>query len=290
MNRPFGLSNAALEKRLAVKDSEGWLPRGYIDGLQISNDTTDATNDIVISPGVCRSTVSIVDGTSSTLARDQRDIEIPVTLIKQLDVAWAPGMYDDDGSSGGGRSGGRSSSSVSDTTWHYFAIAKPGAPADILIHDSTALDAEMQKIGSYTACRRLGSITRESGVLIQFAQNGDEFLRNGSYPEISNTAPGTTNAVTLILAGAPGGIIVTAILSFQQVAAGITRFSALVQADEAPTSTNYLPNAGGAANSSERIHVRTNTSRQIRYRQGASAAISVGTDGWIDQREKNAYQ
>src|ERR1700754_1262771 len=107
MNAPLRLPNSAIEKALALRYAQGSLPRGWIDGLTLSNDGTDATNDIGIASGSARSTSRIVDGAVSTLTRDQCDIDLPVAIIKQLDVAWAPENYDPDGFGGGDRSGGR---------------------------------------------------------------------------------------------------------------------------------------------------------------------------------------
>lgn len=53
--------------------------RDFIAGLTIANDTTDANNDLVIQPGICR------DRT------DLEDMELTSQLIKQLDASWAVG-------------------------------------------------------------------------------------------------------------------------------------------------------------------------------------------------------
>lgn len=56
------------------------VPRGYIDGLILSNNATDAAHDIDIAPGI---------------ARDQgnaANMDISATLTKQIDAPWAVGL------------------------------------------------------------------------------------------------------------------------------------------------------------------------------------------------------
>src|SRR5581483_6793069 len=112
--------------RVLENGRHGVLPRGYIDGLTIANDTTDAVNDISVAPGCCRSTVNMAfsfDNAPSTLTRHQRDIEFSRTMIKQLDVSWAP-----ENAGRSDRSGGRSSAAIANGTWHVFAIGGSGLP------------------------------------------------------------------------------------------------------------------------------------------------------------------
>lgn len=293
MNGPFGLPGGGSIQRYEAREVLGYLPRGWIDGLTLSNDTTDATNDVGIAAGTARSTARIVDGTASTLTRDQMDLELPVGIIKQIDTAWAPENYDPDGYPGSsdatGRSGGRSSSALSNTTWHYLLVGGGGLQTDVLIHDSatqSSILAEMQKIGGYTAYRWLGPIIRSSGAILAFFQNDDEFLWKDTVVEINNTAPGGTTGNTLTLTGVPTGIIATALLNQNTGGATQVRFSALSQTDVAPSGTNALTNA--AQNAPGQIRVRTNASAQIRYRLNVNAAISIGTEGFVISRGRNS--
>jgi hypothetical protein len=297
MNRHFALPNAAAEKRFLRKEAEGlWLPRGWIDGLTLSNDTTDATNDVVIAPGVCRSTVRLVDGVPSTLARDQVDIEIPVSIIKQLDVAWAPENYDPQGYSGGGRSGGRSASSLTDTTWHAYAIDCPGQQPDIMFHDSATQSSVLSALPSgYTAYRRIGPLLRSTSIRA-FTQYGDEFLLASPVLDVNASNPGTS-AVTAALT-CPTGIAVKAIINASLFgttsSTQIAYLSALSATDLAPSFTvaplgqvSTVISVNNLLTDSSQMEIWTNTSAQIRYRLSASAAadgIRIATCGWIDQR------
>jgi hypothetical protein len=52
--RPVRRTKLRPLKRYEAREALGYLPRGWIDGLTLSNDTTDATNDIGIAAGCAR--------------------------------------------------------------------------------------------------------------------------------------------------------------------------------------------------------------------------------------------
>lgn len=300
MNAPFNIPGSGPVRRFEEKESVGFLPRGWIDGLILSNDTTDATNDISIAAGSARSTVRIVDGSPSTLTRDQMDIELPVSIIKQADVAFAPENYDPEGYSGGGRSGGRSSSSLADGSWHYFLVGGGGLQPDVMIHDSvtqTSVLAEMQKIGAYSAYRHIGSLVRVGGALQAFTQYNSQFLLTTPVWDINHTSD-HTSAQTGTLASVPTGVAVEAILSVgvadnNQTGAG-TYVSALTQAASSPTNSG-VPGVTCNGFSSTvyswrgNIRVQTNASAQIRY-QATNAAVDTQmmTFGWVHPRGRDS--
>jgi len=295
MNRPFGLPNRSSERVLDERIAQGWLPRGWIDGLTIANDTTDATNDISISPGVCRSTVnkayvSAYTQGYSTEARHQRDIEIPATIIKQLDVAWAPAVP-----GGGGRSGGRTNGAISNTTWHVYAVGGGGMRDDVMLCDSVAQATVLAALpGGYTAYRRIASVIRSSGAILGFVQAGDRFDLKDSVLNHNNTLA-DSNAFSLALT-VPNGIVVDAILNVGLAHVGGSAaqilISALSQTDEAASTTNATVCTNGNSTFIGSAVVRTNTSGQIRVRGAASAGIAnagvqVRTRGWFDHRGKD---
>lgn len=302
MNRHRGLPHSALDKRFEKLHARGNLPRGYIDGLILSNDTTDATNDIAIAAGSARSTVNIIDGVASTLTRDQMDLDLPVGIIKQLDVAWAPENYDEDGYSGGDRSGGRSASAISNTTWHTYAIGGPGVPTDVMFHDSATQSSVLAALpGGYTAARRGGSVVRAGGTILGFIQRGgDKFILTTPVLDISATNPGTS-AVTRTLSSIPTGVIVEAIVnaSMRSLTSGsiVVYLSSLETANIAPShsvaplgSMDTTNTAAVDTTAASQHRIFTNTSAQIRSRLSASGAndvLRIATIGWVDTRERD---
>jgi hypothetical protein len=286
--------------RFEIRERQGWLPRGWIDGLTLSNDTTDATNDVGIAAGSAKSTVRIVDGTASTATQDQIDLELPVSIIKQIDTAYAPENYDPSiwpPQAGGDRSGGRSTSTLSNTTWHALLAGGGGLQPDVFFHDSitqSSVLAEMLKIGGYTAYRRIGSVLRESATIVAFTQYGDFFQRTGLAADVSAANPGTS-AVTRTVS-VPIGVIVEADVYLGMATGGTGSnilLSALSATDIAPTnSIADLSNPTGIASTTGgRKRVMTNTSGQIRSRISNSAAdvtLVINTRGWADQRDRNS--
>lgn len=297
MNPAFRLPRSAIEKRVSRQFAQGFLPRGWIDGLIMSNDSTDATNDIVISPGVCRSTANFVDGAFSTLARDQMDMEIPVSIIKQLDVAWAPDNYDPDMSppqSSGGRSGGRSSSSISNKTWHVFVIGSPSQQPDILLHD--AVDPSAVLPSDYCAYRLIGSVIRVAGAILAFKQFGDEFML--ATPTLDfNTALslGVADTITLTV---PAGVSVKALLNvYTQLSTSSSRVhffhpsltSAVASASDVPLASvqafgSGLTQTGVGA----QVEVRTDTAASIKAISNSAPTTRIATLGWMHSRGRDA--
>lgn len=285
MHGPFGIAGSGPIHRWEAREALGFLPRGWIDGLVCSNDGTDATNDIAISAGACRSTSNIVRGEISTRTRDQLDLEIPVSIIKQLDVPFAPENYDPEGFSGGGRSGGRSSSSLADGTWHLFVIGGPDVPSDILFHDGVSPAAVLPT--EYTAWRMIWSIIRSTSIR-PFTQFQDRCLLKTPPLNLNTSTPGTNRAAADVTV--PVGIRVMGLFN---VATANNRiyFAATDSTDSAAaSSTAPMASAGceTVSNHHAQIEVLTDTSGQIAYRSDANDVVRIVTLGWIHPRGRNA--
>jgi hypothetical protein len=294
VNRPLGLPGSGPIQRFERREALGFLPRGYIDGLTLSNDGTDATNDIGVAAGVCRSTVNVVNGAASTLGRDQMDLELPAGIIKQLDVAFAPENYDPEGYSGGDRSGGRSSSALANGTWHPFLVGGPGLQTDVMFHDSitqSSVLAEMQKIGGYTAYRRIGSVIRSAGAILLFFQYGDDFwLKTSNFD--ANTSSQSTTRVNYPLT-APTGLVLRARISIYMTNSNAGATLVVTNpnlTDTSPTfSTGLLTMISGANGQGVDLEIPTDTSAQISARASASGTtFTIYTRGWNDPRGKDS--
>lgn len=261
----------------------GRLPRGYIDGCTLSNNATDATNDINIAAGVCRDSSNSVD------------ITVAAMTGKQLDANWVPGA------SAGMRN---SAAGIADTTYHIYAVAKADGTQDIYAHTSTvvatvltALQAESGG-AEYIYARRIGSIMRASASIVGFSQNGDEFLRKGSIIDVSVGNPGTSAVLRTM--SVPVGIVVWHIGNWAVRADTDTASSLYVSSpdvNDEPPGTTGAP-LGTIVHTDEAVAnmmrhngnpqtTRTNTSAQVRTRISvSSAAVNLygATLGWIDRR------
>lgn len=257
------------------------LPRGYIDGFTLSNNGTDATNDIDAAAGSARDDAN------------GNDLTTTATIVKQLDVAFAE--YSVPSTASGGRN---SADGLADGTWHVFMIG--GAGKNTQPFFSTSLAPTLPS--GFTFKRRVGSILRTAGAIVGFVQLGDEFLRKASILDVEAANPGTS-AVTRTLS------IPTGVAHWWIGAAGVfsgtnnvtAYFSALDQNDEAahgylatPAVAPGFTVVGGvgvfAWGFSGRTLIRTNTSAQVRSRlsvSGASDRIAMVTYGWVDQRGRN---
>lgn len=248
------------------------FPRGYINRLTISNNVTDATNDIDTTAGECRDSTDTLNIT-------------PGALTKRLDATYAAGTGN----------GGRFDTSISDGTWHVFAIGN-GTTNDIGLSKSLNPSGEPNFPSGYSY-RRIGSIVRVSGAVKAFVQDGDRFSWAAPVADVSVANPGTS-AVTRTLT-VPTGIRVEAVLSVGGGGLSATTespqgvlISDLAVPDAAPNSANFTfyADIGSAVIfvlGVSQVRCFTNTSGQVRSRLQRSATnttLFINTYGWIDTR------
>lgn len=286
VRKGVGTDGHVLTAEAAQTDGLTWkavpLPRSYLAGFTLSNNGTDATNDIDIAAGA---------------ARDSTNAEnlIGTAMTKRLDANWAAGT---------GQGMRNSAAAITDTTYHIYAVAKAlGADPDYYAHTSataaTVLAALQAETGGadYLYVRRIGSIIRASAAIVAFSQWGDEFLRNAAVLDVDDDNPGTS-AVTRAVS-VPTGIKVDARLHVTVVGASNTTLayiSPLDVSDQAPSATAAPLSNGGGTNTSGtvttgvEVRCRTNTSAQVRSRlsaSGVSDVLRIATLGWVDTRGRD---
>lgn len=251
------------------------VPAGHLWGLTLSNNSTDATNDIDVTIGACAS-----DDTDDA----DRVLLNPGAMTKRLDATWAAGT----------NQGGRASSqSIANGTWHVFAIRVGGV--DDYGFDTSITAANLIADHAATHVRRIGSILRESAAIVGFVQDGDYFRRKASVLDVNTTNPGTS-AVTATLSVPTGLSELWALfnVSLAKSADYVFYASDLASTDVAPSSTAAplgtsasIIGAAGAITIAAHAPVRVNGSAQIRYRLSASdgsTIVRIATYGWIDNR------
>jgi hypothetical protein len=264
-----------------VDSSAGAYPPGHLHGMTLSNNVTDATNDIDIAAGTCRDSTNVAN-------------IVGTAMTKRLDANWAAGT---------GNGGRNSGAAITNTTYHVYAVSKAGGvDPDYYFHTSTtvatvitALQAESGG-ASYTVARRIGSIVRVSAAIKAFVQDGDNFTWSVPAADIAASAPGTS-AVTRTLT-LPVGLRLQARIAVLAVAVngttdgtGAVFISDLAIADTAPSTSAFsigsFVNSAVAVNNGSTVEVYTNTSAQVRSRIQISAAATVlylTTLGWTDDR------
>tara|TARA_R110002110_G_scaffold37601_2_gene124026 strand:- start:4734 stop:5798 length:1065 start_codon:yes stop_codon:yes gene_type:complete len=255
--------------------------RQFLSGLTISNNATDATNDIDIATGVA--------------ASDDNTAPLPLinlaVLTKRLDAAWAVGTGN----------GGLDTGTIGNSIYHVWLIKRSDTGVVDALFSLSSTSPTMP--ASYDLKRRVGAIIRATGAILPFIQYGDYFYRSVPVQTVNTTNPGTS-AVVVVNQNIPNPPVsgqIRAIMSVQLTSSiTATSYAGLVtatgQADTAPSTTlnNVVLRTGpsaGAYQSITNLEIPIDTSSQFRYRlstSDVSVTISVITHGWVDTRGKGS--
>lgn len=242
------------------------LPTRFVQGLELSNNATDATNDIDIAAGRARGNGVVATNGS--------------ILVKRLDAAWAEGT-----NQGGLDTGSKANS----TTYHVHAIRKDSdGTFDALF--STSATAPTVPSG-WTLVERLGAVlTDGSGVIRPFIQTGNLFrystLISSLATDLSTT---TTRAKAALTVNVPNGIRVKGLFQlFMLTSSGDSQNTATF-ADGVDTDAEQQFSVYASVNVKSRLEAveeHTNTSRQISFALDitgtAVGANTLKTLGWTD--------
>lgn len=245
------------------------LPRSYLAGFGLSNNSGDATNDIDIAVGECKDSTNV------------EDIVLTSALTKRLDANWAVGT----------NQGGLDTGAVANGTYHVWAIKRSDTGVEDVLFSTSASSPTMPTNYDYKRC--IGSILREGGAIVGFVQYGDTFLRKVPINSIDVTNPGTS-AVDRVL-HVPVGRVVEAIIAVQMRAVGTAQQRVLItakaQTDTAAAAEVFSTSDGDATSESGGMaRVFTDTAATIRSRHQASAAgdvFRIVTHGWVDRRGRD---
>lgn len=263
---------------LGVSADEPLLPRGYIDGFQMTNHT-DADHDIQIAAGAALSS----DGTAN--------IKLNSAIIKRIDASWAVGT----------NQGGLDTGSVGNNTFYaVYAILRPDTGVVDVLFSASFSSPTMPS--NYTKSRYIGAVgTDASANIIAFRQYaGGEFRWLDPSARALNVdeTVGTTAEVHTL--GAPPNT--EAICNVGVSSGGESAHVFITPTDVsnvAPSTTaSPLATLGWTGSISgdtldtvapigER-RVRVDSSRQARIRCTGTFTVRVATIGWVDQRGRDA--
>lgn len=257
------------------------VPMGYISGFILSNGPTDTTNDITMSRGVARD-----DGDTQTLHS-----ATPIT--KRIDANWAEGT--DAG-------GFPNALTLTNGTWYHFFAIRHNTTGRVDAGFDTSLTAVnlLAAATNYGAPRRVLSVRRGTGTNLQFSQHGDEVLWAAKSRDVAATMVDEVQTPTLLV---PTGIKVIAITDWvisDEGGDSVEKSFVIESPDqtaEAPAIgagtrvfTFNISDASNHESAGGRVHVRTNTSAQIRYdatEDDVNVFIDELTIGWIDPRGRD---
>jgi microcystin-dependent protein len=243
------------------------LPTGHIFGLALSNNVSDATNDIDIATGKCRS------------SDDTADIVLSSAITKRLDAAWAVGT----------NQGGLDTGSIANVWYAVWLIKRTDTGVVDVLFSTSNTSPTMPT--NYTKKRRIGWILRTGGSIKPFYQYEDEFKWVSVVVDVNALNPGTS------------AVLRTMTVPYFTEWFGSISFTANTPASDNPAGINvqdpveadYAPSAGTATiicylnvnNFAVPFRCRTNAFSQLRTRcqlSGAATSLYMFTNGWIDTR------
>ena len=244
------------------------MMRGYISGLVLANNVSDANNDVDVSAGC-----ACADNQSAVMV-------LASSITKRLDAAWAVGT---------GNGGLDTGTKAANTTYFAWLIQRSDTEVEDVLLSASATAPVMPT--SYDRKALIGAvITNASSNIKAFTQIGDTFHWSTSTLDYSTTTLDTTaQTVTLNAATSPGvpiGIAVEAIMEGGVSHASASRFvrvSSLLQTDQAPLAvgnTSTLVSVAAATQVGQ-LRVTTNSSGQLRVdSSGSATTLQLSVLAW----------
>ncbi|WP_448729433.1 hypothetical protein [Agrobacterium sp. 22-209-1] len=240
------------------------VSRGHISGLTLSNNATDAVNDIDIAPG------EAADDSALPWC-----MVLSSVLTKRLDAVWAVG------SGNGGRD---TAAAIANDTYHVFLIQRSDTGVVDALFSLSATAPTMP--ANYDRKRRIGSIIRSGGTILAFTQRGDHFDLASSQTDRSSTA---AQSLTLLALTVPTGIVVEPKITMTQQQNAVGNVQTRVASAGDPILSGTVTTAAGEVDSAFfNGGIFTDTSGRIQFSvtifSGSVSLNVLGTKGWIDQR------
>lgn len=274
------MAASGTNKDIALGTLLGALTSNVISGLTLSNNTTDASNDIDIAAGVA----TVSDGTSWHLA------SLASTLVKRLDAAWAVGT----------NQGGLDTGTEANSTWYHVWLIQRSDTGVVDVLFSVSATAPTMPSVEYDRKRRIGAIyNNSSGNIAAFTQLLDTFIWSTPPADVTATNPGTSAVLRTMSVPTGVSVIVDWAASIIDATFGAASIYGLISspaaADVTPSGTagthNMIVTLGGlsptilaGASSGRAI---TNTSGQLRSRLNVSDAditLRMFVLAWRDPR------
>jgi hypothetical protein len=249
--------------------AQGRYPPGYLNGLTLTTDVADATNDIDIAVGSARD------------ATDVANMDWTSAYVKQADTAWAVGSA----------AGSLDTGAVGNSQYYIWGIKRPDTGVTDYLTSLSSTAPTMP--ANYTIKRLLGTFTRTGGV------NGTPTIINlpGEYVD-STVLVGSAVALTTNTAANVTSISLTAgdwdvsgvVLYVRNAATSVTRSYAWVSSTSA---TQPTPPAGGFVGYTQTA--LTGTTDQslavgtVRFRLSATTTIYLSTITLFTVNTNTAY-
>jgi hypothetical protein len=241
----------------------GRLPSRYIGGLDVTNGTVDAINDIDVAAGECR------DDTNSY------DMILSSPLTKQLDAAWAAGT----------NAGMRDTGAIADGSWHVYLIMNPTTGVVDVVATTTYGIPTLPS--GFTAKRRIFSIRRRTGALVGFDVCGDyvQFAAPVLDLNAATLAASSSLVQTLVLVPVGRAWLADVSFRFSHPTAGSFIYYVSRSVDKTAAAPLFLQVAGGIVVS--RYTLMCNGTAQIYIESGTvpgTHTMHMSCFGYYDYR------
>lgn len=238
--------------------------RGYIDGLTLSNNGSDATNDIDIATGICRDSA------------DADVLRLSSSITKRLDASWAVGT----------NQGGLDTGSIANAWYHVYLIKRPDTGVVDALFSTNATAPTLPS--NYTLYRRIGSIYRTAGAIRAFTQKGNFFGWTTFAYDINGAtqASPVSGAGTLTTLPVPLGISVNALIAILFTGTADDLYVPAINMSPVTASMQVLHVGSSPATMSSGEFLQwTNTSSQIRmFSSNGVGQVYATVNGWYDLR------
>lgn len=241
------------------------LPRGYMSGLGISNNVTDAAHDIDIAVGECRD------------SGDAFDMVLAATLVKQIDAAFVAGT----------NAGGLFTGAVAAGTWYHVFLIRKISNGQIDAGFDTSVSAANIPAG-WSAYRRLGAVlTDGSANILGFTRVGEHFIWNDPIEDVADTNFGTADVPQLVALSVPPGVRVRANIRANTTGTASSSFVLFTPGvgDGPPegVSTNPGSDLNPNTNVIDNLWIETNESSQISVTSSTTNGnLYIRTRGYVD--------
>lgn len=249
------------------------LPRGYLSGLTVTNDSGDPTNDLGIAAGAAR------DSTNAF------NLVLPSAIVKRLDGSWAVGTNQ------GMLDGTESVAGTPDIdTWYFiYLIGRSDTGVIDVLASENSTAPTMPTNYDYKAL--IWAVFNDgSGNVRAFTHLGDDCLWTTAVAASSATASTTEAFVTFAV---PTGIKVKAHVTASMdnaSAGGCGSFiSSPDMANQAATGPLSQLRTRATASQSVGLEMWTDTSGRLRHRESATSAsvtLDYSTIGWTFPRPR----
>lgn len=236
--------------------------KGHIFGLTLSNNGTDATNDIDIAAGEAASTE-----TNPVL------MVLASALTKRLDASWAVGTGN----------GGLDTGSIANTTYHIWLIQRSDTGVVDALFSTSATSPTMP--ANYDRKRRIGSIVRASNAILAFTHNGDIFLL--STPQLVNSTAVNTSVVDLAFS-VPAGITIEILANIYAINSNGSCvwvfYSPFIGGSIGLANTNLVSQSSSIGVSGQFRFLTNNANVKAVSNTATGGTVNHATIGWVDTR------